>query len=77
MYNANNIQKKGRSSSHNDINIPVSIINISSASGTYKNSYLKEIYVGANVAQHLIHPILETNLEVEKVQRILSKSKNG
>ena len=80
MHNANNTRKKGRSSTHNNINIPVSIINVSSASGTYKNSYLKEIkstYMGANVAQHLIHPVLETSLEVEKVQRILSRSKNG
>ena len=49
----------------------------------YKSSYVKEIksyqdvYIGANINQHAIHPILEANVAVEKVQRILNTSRKN
>ena len=62
---------------------PPPVINVPSVSGNYKSSYVKEIksyqdvYIGANINQHAIHPILEANVAVEKVQRILNTSRKN
>ena len=62
---------------------PPPVINVPSLSGNYKSSYVKEIksyqdvYIGANINQHAIHPILEANVAVEKVQRILNTSRKN